>query len=365
YGGQGVRRAVANAAGPLAEAVRGLDGGDQTGVDAALRALDGTPDLGRLGANAVLGISLAAMLANAAWSRRPLYEVIAEDGAAPLLPMPMINVLSGGAHAGRALDIQDVLVVPIGAASFEQALEWAWRSRRGAAQVAAERGLVTALVADEGGLGLPLPTNLAALELVVAGIERAGLRPGRDVSLAVDVAANQLIEGGHYRLAAEDRRLSAAELIEELAAWTHAVPIVSFEDVLGEDDWPGWRAATDRLGGRQLLGDDLFATDAMRLRRGIAEQVANAVLVKPNQAGTVSDAHAVVRLARAARYRTVLSARSGDTEDGWLADLAVGWRTGQIKVGSTTRSERTAKWNRLLQIESRLGDRAEFAGWPG
>jgi enolase len=353
YAGRGVRRAVANVNGPLAAAVAGLDAGDQRAVDNTLCEADGTTGLRRLGANAVLSVSVATAVAYAAARGEPLYAAAAEPGE-PVLPTPMINILSGGAHAGGALDIQDVLVVPVAAASFAQAIEWAWRVRRGTAEAADDRGLPTALVADEGGLGLHLPSNRAALELVVEGTRRAGLRPGEEVALAVDIAAGQFADAGRYRLRAEGRVVDAAELVAELAGWTAQFPIVSLEDVLDEDDWAGWQLATRRLASVQLVGDDLFATDAARLRRGIAEQVGNAVLVKPNQVGTLTGALDVVRAARQAGYRTVLSARSGETEDSWLADLAVAWRTGQIKVGSTTRGERTAKWNRLLKIEAEL-----------
>lgn len=363
YGGRGVRAAVANVRGPLAAAVTGLDAADQRTVDAALRAVDGTPDLARLGANAVLSVSLATALAHANSRNAPLHEVLA-DGL-PLLPMPMVNVLSGGAHAAGALDIQDVLVVPVGASSFAEAIEWAWRVRAGTAEVARAKGLPADLVADEGGLGLALGSNRAALELVVAGMTQAGLVPGDQVALAIDVAASQFLDGAQYHLRTEGRAVRSAELIQEVADWCRRFPVVSLEDVLGEDDWAGWAEATRVLGGSQLIGDDLFATSPARLSRGIEHGVANAVLVKPSQVGTLCDAHDVMIAARRAGYRTVLSARSGDTEDSWLADVAVGWRTGQIKVGSTTRSERTAKWNRLLQIAEELGNDAEFAGWPG
>jgi enolase len=363
YGGQGVRRAVANVTGEIAGAVRGLDAADQPRLDTALRAVDGTADLGRLGANAVLAVSVAAAIAGARARGLPLHRAVADDGAAPLLPLPMVNIISGGAHSGRSIDVQDFLAVPLGARSFAEAIEWASRVRAGAAEELAGRGLPVALVADEGGLGPALPTNRAALDVLVAGIERAGLRPGDDVGIAIDVAATQFVRAdGRYVLATEERELSADELVDELAAWCAAYPVVSLEDALAEDDWDGWRTATERLAGRQLLGDDLFVTDPDRLRRGIDTGVANAVLVKPNQTGTLDTARTVVRTAHAAGYATVLSARSGETEDDWLADLAVGWRTGQLKVGSTTRSERTAKWNRLLRIETELGDRAEYAG---
>ncbi len=360
YGGRGVRRAVASVVGELAEAALGLDARDQGQVDAALRAADGSEALGRLGANAVLAVSVASALAAADASGEPLWRCLGER---PLIPLPMVNVLSGGAHAGGAIDMQDFLVVPVGAASFAQAIEWAGRVRAAAAELVAERGLVAALIADEGGLGPALASNRDALALLTHAIERAGLVPADEVAIAIDVAATQLLDpSGGYRLSVEDRTVPAEQLSDELAEWAAEHPIVSIEDPLGEDDWDGWAAAGPRLGHLQLLGDDLFATNPARLRRGIETGVGNAVLVKPNQIGTLSSAREVVGLALEAGYATVLSARSGETEDAWLADLAVGWRTGQIKVGSTMRSERTAKWNRLLRIEAELGDEAEFAG---
>ena len=371
YGGRGTRRAAAHARGELAAVVIGCDAADQRDLDARLRAADGTPDLSRLGANAVLALSVAAALAVAASRRCPPWAVFATsgadgahdtDGTDPLLPVPMVNVVSGGAHAGGLIDIQDVLVVPVGATSFGQALEWAARVRAATAEVAGEAGLPAALVADEGGVAGPLATNEAALEMVLRGIERSGLRPGDQVALALDVAATQLQRAGAYHLRMDGRRLTAAEVVAELASWCARFPVVSVEDPLAEDDWDGWAAATRALAGRQVVGDDLFVTSLDRLERGIAAGVANAVLVKPNQTGTLSDAAAVVRRAREAGYATVVSARSGETEDDWLADLAVGWRAGQIKVGSTTRSERTVKWNRLLRIERQLGDDAPYAG---
>jgi enolase 1/2/3 len=362
YGGRGVLRAVENVRGTLTDAVRGIDASDQNALDEALRGADGTANLGRLGANAVLAVSVACAVAAADAAREPLYRLLAGDDA-PLLPLPMVNILSGGAHAAFAVDVQDFLAVPAGAGSFSEAIEWAWRVRRATADLALERGLPASLVADEGGLGLVLKSNREALELLALGIERAGLRAGEDVAIAIDVAATQLLQPqGTYRLAAERRNLGPSELVLELAAWAETYPIVSLEDPLAEDDWNGWSAAGARLGALQLLGDDLFATNLERLERGIGAGVANAVLVKPNQIGTLSGAHAVVARAKGAGYATVLSARSGETEDSWLADLAVGWRTGQIKVGSTMRSERTAKWNRLLRIEAEVGDDVAYAG---
>jgi enolase len=364
YGGKGVRGAVGNANGPLARAVRGIDATQQKVVDAALREADGTPALSSLGANAVLAISVASALAAADAADEPLYRAAAAEGATPLLPLPMINIISGGAHAGRSLDIQDLLVVPVGADSFAAAIEVAWRVRRGTAEALDARGLPTALIADEGGLGPVLPSNRAALDVLREGIERAGLTPGTDAGIAIDIAATQFYdpETGRYRLGLENREVGAAEWVAELAEWCRNFPIVSLEDALADQDWDNWRIAAAELSGVQLLGDDLFVTDSARLALGIDDGIANAVLVKPNQTGTLTDAAAVVEQARAARFATVLSARSGETEDYWLSDLSVAWRTGQIKVGSTMRSERTAKWNRLLRIEAELGDAVAYAG---
>jgi enolase 1/2/3 len=361
YGGRGVLQAVAAVNDVLGPGVAGLDATDGAALDAALVDLDGTPDMARLGANAVLAVSIAAALASADARGLALYETLAAE---PLLPMPMVNVVSGGAHArGAGVDVQDFLVVPVGATTFAEAIEWCWRVRRAAEELAAERGMPATLVADEGGLGLPLPSNRAALDLLAAAIERAGLALGEQAAIAVDVAATQLLERGRYRLASEGRSFDSGGLVDELEGWCSALPVVSLEDPLAEDDWDGWAEATRRLGARvQLLGDDLFVTQVDRLELGVRTGVANAILVKPNQCGTLFGAGAAVASAREAGYATVVSARSGDTEDAWLADLAVGWRAGQIKVGSTARSERTAKWNRLLRIEAELGDEARFAG---
>ena len=358
YGGRGVRAAVAAVNGEIAACLHGLDAADQPAVDAALIALDGTPALGRLGSNAVLAASAGCALAAAASARVPLWEALA-PAAPPLLPRPMVNVLSGGAHAGRAVDVQDVLVIPLAATTFRQAIEDAARVRAGAAAELRERGHATALVADEGGLAAPLESNEEALEIASRGLERSGV----DGALALDVAATQLVEGSGYRLALEDRFLDGAGLAREIAGWAQRFPLVSIEDPLGEDDWDAWKLAGELVpAGVQLLGDDLFATSCERIARGVAAGVANAVLVKPNQAGTLTGARQALELAQREGYATVLSARSGESEDAWLADLAVGWRSGQFKVGSTQRSERTAKWNRLLRIEAERPG-AELAPW--
>ncbi len=360
YGGKGVSGAVASLLTDIAPALTGLDATDQELLDGTMRALDGTPNLSRLGANAVLAASVACALASARSQGLPLWQALCPD-VPPLVPLPMVNVISGGAHAGGLLDVQDFLVVPVGAGTFAEAIEWASRVRAVTATVLSERGYDVSLVADEGGLAAPLPSNRAALDVLLEGIERSGLEPGAEAAIAVDVAATQLLVDGMYVLASENRSARASELVEEIVAWVDDYPIVSIEDALAEDDAEGWRYASGQLADRiQLLGDDLFVTSPVRLRAGVRDGIANAVLVKPNQVGTLSDARRVVEIAREAGYATVLSARSGETEDSWLADLAVGWRTGQLKVGSTTRSERTAKWNRLLRIESEHPD-ATFA----
>ena len=365
YGGKGVRNAVRHVNDVLAPLVTGLDAHDHDAVDAAMEAVDGTGALERLGANAVLAVSVAVLLAAAAQAGQPLYRYLDASGEPVLLPMPMINIASGGAHAGGLIDIQDVLAVPAGAASFAQAIEWAWRIRRAVAgALRAVHGSTSALVADEGGLAARFGSNRAAVAAVAEGVAQAGLRPGEDVVLAVDVAAAQFrLPDGRYRLAADDRVVTAAGLVDEVAGWCDSCYVASVEDVASDDDWDGWEYARTAIpAGVQLLGDDLFATNLARLDRGIAAGIGNAVLVKPNQAGTLRRTAAVVRRAQQAGYATVISARSGDSEDSWLADLAIGWRAGQIKVGSLTRSERTAKWNRLLRLEAELGARAQLVG---
>ena len=393
WAGRGVRRAVANVTGALGPAVLGLDARGQTAVDAALRAADGTPTLSRLGANAVLAVSLAAARAAAAALGQPFYRRVAHlAGAEPLLPLPMVNMISGGAHAGRNLDIQDVLALPVGAASYGEGLDTIVRLYWSLRALLIER-VYAPLVGDEGGFGPALGSNEAALALVTEAIERAGLRPGDDAALALDVAATQFYRDGAYHLAhipeepyrshyprpqsswfamrPQSQALSArgegalrsSGMVALMEAWAVRYPLVSVEDALAEDDWDGWRLLTERLGERlQLIGDDLFTTHPARLERGIAHGAANAVLVKVNQIGTLSGALETLRLARAAGYRAVISARSGETEDDWLADLAVGSGAGQIKVGSVARSERLAKYNRLLRIEEELGPRAPYAG---
>ena len=363
YGGLGVLQAVRNLNGAIAPAVTGYDVHDQATLDSTMRALDGTPRLERLGANAILAVSMAACRAAAAFDGVPLYVHIAQLAgvAQPTLPMPMINILSGGAHARRGMDVQDFLVIPTGASTLDEALRTVAAVRAAAGRLLADEGKST-LLADEGGFSPGFETAQEALEFMVRAIVAAGLRPGEDVSIAMDVAATQLVNAlGDYVLRREGRTLTTAEMIAHVVGWVDRFPIVSIEDALAEDDWDGWRTLTERLGGRiQLLGDDLFCTNTARIRQGIETGVANAVLIKLNQIGTISDTLAALVLARSAGYRTVVSARSGETEDAFIADLAVGSAAGQIKVGSLSSSERMAKYNQLVRIQETLGE-AQFS----
>ena len=358
YGGLGVRRAVANVREVIGPAVRGVPASDQTRLDTLLIELDGTPNKGRLGANALLAVSLATCRAAALSAGSPLYQHIATlaDTAQPTIPLPMVNIVSGGLHAGGQIEIQDVLAIPTGAGSFAQALEWAWRVHNAAGERVRREGHPP-LVADEGGWAPPFTTNEQALQWVTDAITAAGLRPGGDVCIAIDVAATHFFDAGtqQYVLHREQRRLSGPEMVDMLESWRRAYPLVSIEDGLAENDWASWQVLVQRLGeSTQLIGDDLFTTAVGRVERGIRERAANAVLVKVNQIGTLSEALRVVGRARDVGWRSVASARSGETEDAFLADFAVGCGAHQMKVGSVTRSSRLAKWNQLLRIEEEL-----------
>jgi len=362
YLGRGVLNAVANVEQEIARALRGLEAGDQKAIDERLRALDGTENKRRLGANALLGVSLAVARAAAASAGLPLYRYLGGAGAVEL-PVPMVNILSGGVHGGGNVDFQDYLVVPLRATRYAQAIEDVTAVYRAMKEVLKSRGIYRAGVADEGGYAPCLPSNEAGFELMVEAIGHAGFEPGKDAALAVDAAASQFSRDGRYSLAVEGLELKASELIERFEAWANRYPLISIEDGLGEEDWEGWRVLTGKLGGRcQLLGDDLFVTNIKRLRKGIEARVANAVLVKMNQVGTLTETLELVELARRHGYRTVISARSGETEDDSMADLAVATRASQIKIGAITRSERLAKYNRLLRIEEALGENAEYRG---
>jgi len=362
YGGFGVQKAVANVNGEIARALSGTDSVDQRHLDDRLRELDGTPQL-RLGANATLAVSLAVCRAAAASRGQTLYERIAELAETrPTLPrLGEFNILSGGLHAGRDMDVQDFLAVPMRAASIDAAIHLLARVRAAATEVSRERGLST-LLADEGGLSPGCETGRAALQLLVESIERAGLLPGADIAIAIDVAATTLKRSdGLYRLARENLDLSSEAMIGMIEAWANDFPVVSVEDGLDEEDWEGWKLLTERLGSRvQLVGDDLFTTNPQRLARGIDQGIGNGVLVKANQNGTLTGTLDVIAQARAAGYATIVSARSGETEDAFMSDLAVGSAAGQIKIGSLRTSSTVAKYNQLLRIEERSG--ASFAG---
>jgi enolase len=361
WGGKGVSRAVAGVGGEIAAAVRGLDAGDQSGLDRALIELDGTPDKSRLGANAILGVSLAAAHAQAAEEGLPLWRYLGGE-AARVLPVPMMNVLNGGAHADNSVDFQEFMVVPCGAESFSECLRMGVEVFHALKATLHERGLSTA-GGDEGGFAPNLASNEEALQMVIAGIEAAGYEPGADVAIALDPATSELYRGGAYVLEHEGRTLSAAELADYWATLASRYPIVSLEDGMAEEDWEGWKALTERVGAHlQLVGDDVFVTNTERLRRGIELGVANSILVKVNQIGTLTETLAAIALAREAGYTAVMSHRSGETEDVTIADLAVATGCGQIKTGAPSRSDRTAKYNQLLRIEEQLGADAEFPG---
>jgi enolase len=360
YLGKGVLRAVANVNGEMAAMLAGLDATDQRGVDDALRELDGTPNKSRLGANAVLGCSLATAKAASAAAGMPLYRFLGGDGARTL-PVPLMNVVNGGAHAQNRLDLQEFMVVPAGAETFSEALRIGDEVFHTLKSVLHERGLATG-VGDEGGFAPDLESTELAIEAILEAAERAGHR--ERVAIALDPAASEVFRDGVYELPGEGKSLDPAEMIGFYADLADRFPLVSVEDGLDEDAWADWRALTERLGDRvQLVGDDLFVTNVEFLRRGIAERVANAILVKVNQIGTLTETLDVIELAREAGYATVISHRSGETEDATIADLAVAVNAGQIKTGAPSRSDRVAKYNQLLRIEEELGDRAAYPGW--
>jgi enolase len=362
WAGKGVERAIANVNGEIAKAIEGLDADDQRGLDMRLIEVDGTPNKSRLGANAILGVSLAAAKAAASEEGLPLYRYIGGE-AAHVLPVPMMNVLNGGMHADNKVDFQEFMIVPAGAGRFSDALRIGVEVFHTLKDRLKARGLATA-VGDEGGFAPDLESNEAALRILVESIADGGYEPGRDVAIALDPATSELFDEGAYRLAHEGRTLDSGELADYWGSLCDRYPIVSIEDGMDEEDWDGWRELTVRLGERvQLVGDDLFATNTARLRRGIEEGVANAILVKVNQIGTLTETLDAIRVARDAGYAAVISHRSGETEDVTIADLAVATGTGQIKTGAPSRSDRVAKYNQLLRIEEELGDDADYPGW--
>ena len=361
WGGKGVSKAVANVNGELAAAVAGIDPADQEGLDRALIDCDGTDNKGRLGANAILGVSLAGAKAAAAESGLPLWRYLGGE-AAHVLPVPMMNVLNGGAHADNKVDFQEFMVVPVGARTFGDALRMGAEVFHALKRTLHDRGLSTA-VGDEGGFAPDLDSNEAALEALIEGIEAAGYRPGEELAIALDPATSELFEGGSYALEHEGRTLSPEEMAAYWAEMAGRYPILSIEDGMDEEDWDGWRELTEMIGeGVQLVGDDLFVTNTERLRRGIETGVANSILVKVNQIGTLTETLDAVRTAQEAGYTAVMSHRSGETEDTTIADLAVATGCGQIKTGAPSRSDRVAKYNQLLRIEEALAGDASFPG---
>jgi enolase len=361
FGGKGVLTAVGHVNGEIADAVSGRDAGDQVGLDRALIALDGTDTKSRLGANAILGVSLAVARAQAAELGQPLWRSLGGDRPA-LLPMPMLNVLNGGVHADNPVDFQEFMIVPVGAGTFAHAMRIATETYHELKRTLHSRGLATG-VGDEGGFAPDLDSNEAPLELLVAAIEAAGYRPGADVAIALDPASSEFFVDGAYRLAGEGRTLSSGELVDYWEGLIDRYPIVSLEDGMAEEDWDGWRLLTERLGEKvQLVGDDVFVTNPAILRRGIDAGIANAILIKLNQIGTLTETLETLAIASDAGYRAVISHRSGETEDALIADFVVATGVGQIKAGAPARSERVAKYNQLLRIEEEAGDGARFAG---
>jgi enolase len=361
YGGKGVSRAVHNVTGEIAERLRGFHIGDQRALDEALVELDGTPNKSRLGANAILGVSLAVARAAAQAEGVPLYRSIGTD-APSMLPMPMSNILNGGVHADTSVDLQEFMVCPVGSPSFAEALRAVAEVYHALKGVLMSQGLVTG-VGDEGGFAPQLRSNEDALKLIVDAISKAGYKPGDDVAIALDPAASELYKDGRYVLKGEGRSLDARELVRLYQDWTERYPIVSIEDGMAEDDWDGWKLLTDAIGRNvQLVGDDLFVTNVTRLEEGIERGVANSILIKVNQIGTLTETLDAIDMARDAGYSAVISHRSGETEDTTIADLVVATQSGMIKTGAPARSERVAKYNRLLEIEVELGADAKYAG---
>jgi len=365
YLGKAVTQAVANVNGEIREALLGFDGTDQAGLDKLMIELDGTDNKGRLGANAILGVSLAAAHAAAAMEKRPLYSYLGDlygEDEPSLLPVPMMNVLNGGAHADNSVDFQEFMVMPAGTGSFSECLRVGTEVFHSLKKILSGHGLATA-VGDEGGFAPDLSSNEAALEMLIEGIEAAGYKPGEEGFIALDPATSEIYSDGVYRLEHEDRDLSPEQMADYWQSAAERFPIVSIEDGMDEEDWDGWKLLTEKLGDSvQLVGDDLFVTNPARLKRGIELGVGNSILVKVNQIGTLTETLEAIRMAADAGYTAVISHRSGETEDTTIADLAVATGAGQIKTGAPSRSDRVAKYNRLLRIEEELGEKARFGG---
>ncbi|MGE0580979.1 MAG: phosphopyruvate hydratase [Steroidobacteraceae bacterium] len=361
YAGKGVLKAVGHVNGELRAALLGRDAADQAGLDAAMIQLDGTDTKGRLGANALLAVSLANAHAASRSAGKALYEWLGA-GRKPVMPVPMMNIINGGAHANNSLDIQEFMILPVGAPSLSEALRYGAEVFHTLKKLLEARGLSTA-VGDEGGFAPNLPSNAAALEIILEAIAKAGYRAGQDIYLGLDVASSEFFRDGRYVLEGEGRQFTSAEFADYLAGLAASCPIITIEDGMSEADWEGWAILTRKLGGKlQLVGDDLFVTNTAILREGITKRIANAILIKPNQIGTLTETLAAIRMADEAKYAAVVSHRSGETEDCTIADIAVATAATQIKTGSMSRSDRVAKYNQLLRIEAALGSRASYAG---
>ncbi len=361
YGGKGVLKAVGNVNGEIRDALLGKDASDQAGIDQIMIDLDGTENKERLGANAILGVSMAAAKAAAAEAGVSLYRYIGGE-VATLMPVPMMNIINGGSHADNSVDLQEFMIQPVGAPNIAEAIRYGAEVFHALKKVLHERGMNTA-VGDEGGFAPDLPSNEAAIEIIIEAIEAAGYTPGKDIFIAIDAAASEFYKDGKYELASEGKSLTAAEFVDVLASWVDKYPILSIEDGLDESDWDGWAVLTEKLGDKiQLVGDDLFVTNTKILKEGIDKGIANSILIKVNQIGTLTETFAAIDMAKAAGYTAVMSHRSGETEDATIADLAVATGTGQIKTGSLSRSDRIAKYNQLLRIAEELGERASYPG---
>ena len=361
YGGKGVLKAVKNANTHIAKKVTGMDARDQVGIDNAMIALDGTPTKSKLGANAILGVSLAAAKAAAAYSGLPLYRYIGGT-AARILPVPMCNILNGGSHADNNVDLQEFMVMPLGAKSFSEGLRMCTEVFHALKKVLSGKGYNTA-VGDEGGFAPDLGSNQEAVEVILAAIKKAGYTAGKQIFIALDPASSEFYKAGKYNLASEKRKLSSGQMVDFYAAWVRKYPICSIEDGMAEDDWKGWKALTDKVGDKvQIVGDDLFVTNTTRLARGIKQGVANSILIKLNQIGTLTETLAAIEMAHKAGYTAVVSHRSGETEDTTIADVVVATGAGQIKTGSLCRTDRVCKYNQLLRIEEELGRDAVYGG---
>ncbi len=361
YGGKGVLKAVSNVNGEIREALLGRDAADQAGLDQTLIDLDGTPNKARLGANAILAVSMACARAAAADDGKALYEYL-HTGEDFRMPVPMMNIINGGAHADNSVDLQEFMIIPVGAPSMAEAIRYGAEVFHTLKKVLHDRGMNTA-VGDEGGFAPDLSSNEEAIEIILEAIDKAGYTAGEDIAIGIDAASSEFYQDGQYVLASENKSLSAAEFVDLLEGWVDKYPIISIEDGMDENDWDGWALLTQRLGDKvQLVGDDLFVTNTEIFQQGIDKGIANSILIKVNQIGTLSETLAAIAMAKQAGYTAVISHRSGETEDTTIADLAVATCTGQIKTGSMSRSDRVAKYNQLLRIAERLGDKAAYPG---